>query len=451
MSQPLFFCFAPCPRGLEGLLVQELETLPLAGLGQVLKVTPAPGGVSFQADWAGIMQANLWSRCASRILLRLDKKSYRNEQDIYDIALAQPWTDWFDLANDFKVDLTALTGRRAAPTEGTRTKQPPPAGKRTKPASVSHLQSLDFVTLRVKDAVCDHFRERTGQRPDINTQHPDIRIHVFLDDISCTLYLDTSGDALFKRGWRLEKGEAPIRENLAAGLLQLANWPERAAAGLTLLDPFCGSGTLLVEAMLQQLQVAPGLARSFAFECLRPCPLEQWQQVKQQARQQIQLQPLNQIHGSDIDQKMVYRARRNIERAAILYGLPENLPLPTVAMSSADEKAPPAPQGLIICNPPYGERMQVQANRDSVHPAPEETDALFSHWATQLKRHYAGWSVYVISADMQLPKRLRLKESQRLPLFNGPLECRYFRFDMVSGSARHKPSQDSANPGMTPA
>lgn len=426
---PLFTCFAPCPRGLEELLANELATLGLHSPNSV------PGGVKFQADWAGIMRANLWSRLATRILLQIKHGSYRNEQDIYDLTQQIDWLHWYDVNSTLRVDVTGIR---------------------------CPLKSLDFATLRIKDAICDHYREACGERPTVNTADPDIRVHAFLNEAYCTLYLDTSGEPLFKRGWRQDKGNAPIKENLAAGLLQIAGWTPAQA----LLDPFCGSGTILVEALLLGLNIAPGLARTFGFQAMLPCPLDVWQQEKQAARAARQLRPL-QIHGSDIDADVIYKARRNIQRVGVLYDLPEDFALPAVTVSNATERSPVAASGMIITNPPYGERMVAhnqqqswedrQAQRqaqseDKRRQAPrqqtvstpdpqqvrdeEAITAVFSDWAHNLKRHYAGWSAYTISGDLQLPRKMRLKESQRTPIFNGALECRFFRFEMVAGSAR---------------
>ena len=224
--------FAPCPRGLEAVLRAELEPLGAQD------VTELPGGVSFTGPFPLCYTVNLHSRIASRVLWRVFHGTYRDERDIFQAAQALPWHEWFPVSRTIKVKVSA--------------QQCP-------------LNSLDFVTLRIKDAICDRFRAATGSRPDVATNRPDIRIDAFLTRQTVTLYLDTSGEALFKRGLRTAVTEAPVRENLAAGILRLVGW----TAQQPLLDPMCGSGTFLVEAALMARNIPPGLGRRFAFEKLR--------------------------------------------------------------------------------------------------------------------------------------------------------------------------------------
>jgi len=223
--------FASCPRGLEPVLGAELAALGAA------QVEIVDGGVAFGGALALCYAVNLESRVASRVLWRVGGAGYRSEEDIYRAARALPWPRFFDVSRSIRVNVSAIK---------------------------SPVKSLEFVTLRVKDAACDAFREAHGARPDVDTQTPDVRIHAFLTRDEATFYLDTSGDALFKRGWRTVAGEAPLRENLAAGILKLAGW----SAPTPLLDPMCGGGTFLVEAAMMALDVAPGLDRSFGFERL---------------------------------------------------------------------------------------------------------------------------------------------------------------------------------------
>ena len=226
--------FCPCPRGLEAALAEELNEI--AALRPTLKIhNQVPGGVHCSGTFADAMSMNLYSRIASRILLRLAQSSYQNENHIYDLTLAQAWEEWFDVEHTIRVDVTAIK---------------------------SPLKSLEFTTLKIKDAVCDRFRERFDKRPSVDTKNPDMRIVGFLDARHFTIYLDTSGEALFKRGWRLETGDAPLRENLAAGLLRVAGW----RPGTVLLDPMCGSGTILIDAAQMLAGIPPGMNRNFAFE-----------------------------------------------------------------------------------------------------------------------------------------------------------------------------------------
>jgi putative N6-adenine-specific DNA methylase len=210
--------FAPCPRGLETVLHQDLEALGAQN------IRSTEGGVDFSGDWALCYRANLESRIASRILWRIKETQYRTEQDIFEAAFQLQWQRWFDVTHTIRVNTTAIR---------------------------CPLKSLEFITLLVKDAVCDRFRAHCNERPSVDTVEPDVRIHVFIEDSKLMLYLDTSGDALFKRGVRSHTNIAPIRENLAAGILRLMNWQP----GTPLLDPMCGSGTFLIEAAQMSLNI----------------------------------------------------------------------------------------------------------------------------------------------------------------------------------------------------
>ncbi|PCH54519.1 MAG: RNA methyltransferase, partial [Burkholderiaceae bacterium] len=239
--------FVPCPRGLEPALAEELREI--ARYPAVVAAAPfevhreVPGGVTFSGEMAAAYAVNLHSRIASRVLLRVAQRGYRHEDDIYSLVRQQRWEQWFSPDETLRVDVTAHK---------------------------SPLRSLNFTALRVKDGVCDAMRERLGARPSVDTVSPDVRIYAHLTETDCTVYLDTTGEPLFKRGWRMEKGEAPLKENLAAGILRLAGW----TAGQTdrpFFDPMCGSGTFLVEAAQVALGLAPGAARTFAFEWLKGC------------------------------------------------------------------------------------------------------------------------------------------------------------------------------------
>ena len=242
--------FATCPRGLELLLVDELRLL------NAEKVHAVGGGVQFVGDFILCYRLNLESRIASRVLWQVATSVYRSENDVYRTAFALPWTDWFDPECTIRVDISA-------------TKSP--------------LTSLNFVTLKIKDAVCDKIRKLSNRRPSVDTRAPDIPIQGHLTEREFTLYLDTTGEPLFKRGQRIATGEAPLRENLAAGMLRLAGW----TPGVPLLDPMCGSGTILMEAAQMALDIAPGLGRHFAFEKFKNFDAGRWRELiqKRGARQ----------------------------------------------------------------------------------------------------------------------------------------------------------------------
>ncbi len=378
--------FATSPRGLEHLLAAELSELGAA------ETQPTDGGVAFSGTLETLYRCNLGSRIASRLLWRIAAGTYRSEEDLYRAARAVDWPRWFDVDRTLRVNLSAIA---------------------------SPLKSLEFATLRIKDAVCDRFRDRFGRRPSVDTANPDVRIHAFLTSGDYTLYLDTSGEALFKRGYREGAGEAPLRENLAAGILRLAGW----TPDLPLLDPMCGSGTFLAEAAQIALGIAPGAGRSFGFERLHGFDAALWDRVRRERRVASAAMP--RIFGSDRDAGAVQTARRNLANAGVA---------DHVRLSVADVTAiaAPAEEGVLVMNPPYGVRLEAQ--QDSLARFyPELGDAL--------KRSFAGWRAYIFTGDLRLPKLIGLAPSRRTPLYNGAIECRLYEFRLVSGPMRRKPQQ----------
>lgn len=385
--------FATCPRGLEMTLVDELRQLGAD------KVHAVGGGVQFGGDLLVCYRVNLESRIASRVLWQVAKAGYRGENDIYRIAYAVPWTEWFDAARTIRVDVSA-------------TKSP--------------LTSLNFVTLKVKDAVCDKIRQLSQRRPSVDTRDPDIPIQAHLTDREFTLYLDTSGEPLFKRGQRIATGEAPLRENLAAGILRLSGW----TPGVPLLDPMCGSGTILVEAACMALDVLPGLGRHFAFEKFYNFNAPGWRELIQRRTARRKSRVAQPIYGSDIDGAVLKAAQANLAGAGL-----ENVV--SLKCASVLEITAPAKAGIIVSNPPYGVRLGERQALDEFYPKLGDL----------LKQQFAGWRAYFLSADMQLPKLIRLATSKRTPLFNGALDCRLFEYKIIEGGMRKKkdPTQTSGN------
>ena len=374
--------FASCPRGLENPLAAEL-----AGFGASAGQAVA-GGVAFEGDTRVIYRANLGSRIATRVLLRLFTLPYRSEEDIYRAAYEVDWPQQFDVGRSIRVYLTA----QRCP-----------------------LKSLDFLTLRIKDAVCDRFRSAVGSRPNVDTRAPEARIHAFLDATQFTLYLDTSGEPLFKRGARAAAGAAPLKENLAAGILRLAGWQP----GTALLDPMCGGGTFLVEAAQIALDIAPGSARSFGFEKLKSFDAALWQELRAEAEARRKPPVQLPIYGSDLYGDTLKLAQANLRAA----GLEQAVQL---KQANALEISAPAESGVLVTNPPYGERMGEQ----------QELAEFYPKFGDALKQKFAGWNCYILSADMNLPKLIRLQVSRRTPLYNGALECRLFEYRIVAGSMR---------------
>ena len=381
--------FAPCPRGLEQVLEQELRALGIP------MTAAMAGGVRFEAPWATMYWVNLWSHVASRVLWETCHRSYRTEEDVYRAAHDLAWPDWFSVSNSIKVRVTA----HRCP-----------------------LPSLDFLTLRIKDAICDKFVAVTGKRPRVDTHDPDVRVDAFIDSQFLTLYLDTSGEPLFKRGYRLGTVEAPLRENLAAGLLRLAGWtPEDI-----LMDPMCGTGTISLEAALMARRIAPGFARSFAFERFRIHDVKRWGQLREAAKLKQRKETPAPIYASDHDPGAIQTAQRLFQGAGVTIDI-------RLQQKDVLSLEPPAPKGVLMINPPYGVRLG--------HP--DELESFYPKLGDWLKHNFAGWRAYVLTADPRLRQTIGLSPSRKIPLYNGALECRLYEFKIVQGSARRNLGRDS--------
>jgi putative N6-adenine-specific DNA methylase len=352
------------------------------------------------------MRLNLHSRIAQRVLWPLVDAPYADEHDLYEIARGVRWPAWITPQETLRVDVTAQR---------------------------SPLRSLNFAALRVKDAVCDVMREASGARPSVDTRRPDLAISLHVDPAHAWLAIDLSGEPLFKRGWREQQGEAPLKETLAATLLAAAGW-RGADTDDGLLDPCCGAGTIAIEAAQIACGIAPGLTRRFAFEGLRPFRehARRWDALQAEARETVRA-PSAPIWAGDVSFRMTDFAARNAERAGVAHAI-------EFKTADALQRQAPAARGTIVMNPPYGERIEAKGRGARETAVVEGQDGATGEFFTQLaghwKRQYAGWTAWVLSPDMKLPGLMRLKESRRVPLWNGPIECRLFRFDMVAGSAR---------------
>jgi putative N6-adenine-specific DNA methylase len=492
--------FVVCPGGLETVLTTELRQIaerPEVKSQGAWVIDPTPtsptGGVGLAGPLSAAMALNLHSRIASRVLLQMAESTYRQEEDLYRLAHGLAWEEWFSHTQTLRVDVTAHR---------------------------SPLKSLNFATLKIKDAIVDRLREVSGDRPSIDTAFPDVRVQAHLTATHVSIYLDTSGEALFKRGWRDEKGDAPLKENLAAGILALTGWQPKQP----LFDPMCGSGTFLIEAAQIAMGIPSGAIRAglydeagkestptrlayrplvtsvhgFGFSRLKPFSVgaeqKKWQALKEAILAEIlerrkafpDAQSLG-ISGSDINEKLVSMTKSNWQRAQ-LPGLPVVRQVdalaakpPAIASNPGDSYAAALP-GLALLNPPYGQRLGMKGGRgddrdpaqnryddegygeDDADPysqnietgrqsakrssreslkrlqAEEEIDPAFLEFMKQFGQHlkdaFGGWQVFILTADMALPGQLRIKESRRTPLFNGPLECRLFRFEMRSKEER---------------
>ncbi|MEC5212949.1 putative N6-adenine-specific DNA methylase [Polaromonas sp. CG_9.5] len=442
--------FLPCAAGVENLLAAEVQRIT----GIQGKARRA--GVQLQGSWREAQQLNLHSRLAQRVLIELQHGQYRSEQDLYNAAASVAWEIWFTPNQTFKVEITAQH---------------------------SPLQSLNFATLKIKDAIADRFRHKFNDvRPSIDTRWPDVRVYVHLTTDTVTIYIDTSGEPLFKRGWREDKGDAPLKETLAAAMLAASGWDQLCKDGVPLYDPCCGSGTIVIEAAQIACNIAPGINRKFAFQKYLPFQGHVWDGLLDQAEAAI-TEPTAPVFGSDVSFRMVDFAERNAERAGVANAV-------QLRGGDALQRMPPAPSGVMLVNPPYGERIDVAGvagisgvqsrnqrgergqnvddfgqpiQRDepafdtprnrSANPGREqaqnawgeEASDFFPQLAAHWKKNYAGWTAHVLTPDLKLPNKMRLKESRRVPMWNGPIECRLFRFDMVAGSARGKPADQATD------
>jgi putative N6-adenine-specific DNA methylase len=382
MSKLCFF--VTTPRGLEPVLQAELER-------QGVEVSEViDGGIRVKGDWSDCYRINLHSRVAGKVLWQVGQGRFRDEADIYQQALKLPWNNWFDVNRSIKIRHSSKNTR---------------------------LKSPRFTVLKLKDAICDVFRKRSGGRPNVAMDDPDIQVNLYLEREQYWIYIDTSGDALFKRGWRTERVTAPIRENLAAGILELCQWDSNTP----LFDPMCGGGTFIIEAALKALDIAPGSRRHFAFEKLKTFQPDTWQAMKAEAQAQEKDKTLLNILGRDKDTRALSAARSHLRNAGLAKAV-------QVEKGEILTATPPPQKGLLIINPPYGTRLEDQQTMQRFYPRLGDC----------LKQNYSGWQVAIITADLSLPKFLRLKPKRKIPLFNGALESRLFLFDMVAGSMRDK-------------
>jgi putative N6-adenine-specific DNA methylase len=377
-----FQFFATCPRGLEALLADELLAQ------RALKIVVTDGGVSFEGSLDTMYRVNLHSRIATRIMSRVGQGSYATEEDIYKATFKLNWPSWFKVNQTIRVKVTGV-------------KCP--------------LKSLDFVTLRIKDAVCDRFREEGALRPSVSVRDPDVRIHAYLTQDQYQLYLDTSGAPLYQRGFRDVSVIAPLRENLAAGIIMLSGW----IPGTPFLDPMCGSGTFLIEAAMMAVNQPPGMKRTFGFQKLTSFDEGLWRKIETEAMNKMKPIEFLDIYGSDMDLRAVRVARHNLKVA----GLEE---VAKVMQSDFIKLEPPTSEGTLVTNPPYGQRIGEDEDLKEVYPV----------WAKHMKESFGGWNTYFLTADLEMPKDMRLKPSKKTPLYNGALECRLFEIKMVAGSNR---------------
>lgn len=371
MAKPLVFV-ATCALGLEDLLVTELRRMGLQ------RVHAERGAVRFHGAVKDGYKATLWSRLASRVLWRMGRFECLDSDSLYAGIYAMPWAD------HVRVDRTMAV--RFAGTS-------------------KQLRDERFSARRVKDAVCDRLREDVGGRPDVDPKDPDLRLMVRLRDGTATVHLDLSGP-LHERGGGRTAGKAPLRETLAAAMLHWADWPKNSRQGLTLLDPMCGSGTILTEAAGIATRLAPGLAKErWVHQGWAAHDASIWDRLTREAREQIQ--PLgNTLVGRDRDKQVLALARRNAA----------SLGFEQIRFEHGDARSvnPPGEgAGLIVTNPPYGERLDQES----------EVAALFDAFGASLKANMSGWTVWLMAGPNEAIKEIGMKSSRRIAVRNGQLRC----------------------------
>lgn len=376
--------FATTPKAMEGILANEISALGGENIQQKL------AGVAFQGDLAMAYRACLWLRTANRILLLLSSFPVNSQQDLYDGVKKINWFEHINANDSLAVSFSS----------------------KNNPA----INNTHFGALKVKDAIVDQLRDKFNERPNIDTDRPSIRVNVYLHNETAQLSLDLSGESLHKRGIRDVTVAAPIKENLAAAVLLRCGWPALAAQGHSLLDPMCGSGTLLLEGAMIAADYAPGLLRDyFGFLGWKQHDDVLWQSLLTEARgrRDVGLKKLPVIVGFDQDRRTVAAAVQHVENAELQGKI--HIEKREIADASAAESWP---KGLIVCNPPYGERLGDEA----------ETSELYRRFGEVLKREFAGWQAAMIISNPELGFRLGIRSQKPITLYNGALECKLLRF-----------------------
>lgn len=380
-SSAIHSYLAKCPASLESVLAEELQALGATDIELLHRA------VAFKGDKRLLYAANHQCRTALRILVPMANFTVETQQDFYDKVKNIHWEEYFSVQKTFAIN-TTLSG--------------------------SLFTHSHFVSQRTKDAIADRFREKTGERPSVDINDPDFRINVHLFNNEVTVSFDSSGDSLHKRGYHVSNAEAPLSEVLAAGMILLSGWDGKS----NFVDPMCGSGTLLIEAAMIGMNLPAGQFRdTYGFMKWKDFDAQLWEEVKKDAIDQ-QRDFNFEIIGSDISATNLRSAHANLKQAR----LHKDIELRT---GPFQEFIPPPAPGIMITNPPYGERIQVN-----------DITGLYRDLGNALKRNFAGYKAWVISADMKTLKMIGLRPMKKIPLYNGQLECRYAGFDLYEGSKK---------------
>jgi len=370
--------------GLEDVLIEELKALG------VTKYEKGVRAVTFYGNKELLYKANIWLRTANRLLMPFREFTIKNDEDLYQKIKNIDWENIFDVNQTLAIDTAVFS------------------------PIFNHTQ---YAAFKAKDAIVDRFRDKFGKRPDIDTSNPDIRINLHIgQDNKCTVSLDSSGDPLFKRGYRDSRSMAPIKEDLAAGLILMSGWDKDS----TFVDLFCGSGTLLIEATMIACNIAPNINRGvFGFMNWKTFDEALFDKVVDESLDD-EIDFPHQIIGVDIDARVMGMSRANIEAA----GLTDKI---TLFKKDFKDFTAPDRKGVIVSNPPYGERIG------------ENVDDLYTAFGDNLKTQYDGWNAWLISSNMGALKKVGLRPSRKIKVFNGSLECRFMKYEMYKGTKKtHK-------------
>ena len=372
--------------GLEEILSQEL-----VGLG-ASKLKNMNRSVEFYGDKQLLYEANLWCRTATRILKPFVSFKAANENELYHKVSNIEWGKYLDIEQTFAIDAVITK---------------------------SQFTNSLYVAQKTKDAIVDQFRDKAGRRPSVELNNPDIRINIYIYQNECRLAIDSSGEPLFKRGYRRKTGKAPLNEVLAAGIVMQSEWDKKSS----FVDAMCGSGTIVIEAALLARKIAPGLTRTqFGFMNWKDYDKELFGSVCSKAREAI-IPKLNfEILAADLREAAVYDSKDNAKEAGVVEDI-------RFKHSAIKDLIPPESPGVLIVNPPYGERISVNEN---------EIEELYHAIGDAFKRNFAGYDAFVFTGNLAAAKNIGLRTSRRIQMYNGSIECRLLKFEMYSGSRKQK-------------
>lgn len=390
MLEKSFTMVAKTSFGMEDVAAEEL-----AQLG-ALQIEKGIRSVSFKGDKALLYNANLWLRTVNKILVPINQFPIRDSDDLYNQIKKMEWENIFDVDQTFFIDAVVSS------------------------TLFNHSQ---FPALKAKDAIADRFREKFNRRPNVEKINPNIKINLYINQKnSCIVSLDSSGDALFKRGYRESRSEAPIKEDLAAAMILMSGWDKKAP----LIDLFCGSGTILIEAAMIAFNIAPNLKREeFGFFNWKDFDNQLFNILKEEAIA-IRKFTNTRIIGVDNSGRVLGMCRANLKSIDLLDKV-------TLKSSDFQDYTPNVEPGIIVSNPPYGERLG------------DEIEALYTDFGDTLKQKYSGWSAWIISSNMEALKKVGLRPSKKLKLFNGSLECKFVQYEMYQGTKKTHKTKNAIN------